>query len=810
MRLNGQTSNQSMFKNYLTIAVRSILRNKLFSFINIVGLALSMSIGMIVIMLVVDQMSYDRYNTDAERIYRINHEQLDNSNPINRMATSPPGVARELVDEYAGIESMTRLRRGFGNDWLPIGDNENIPIGGFFADPSALEFFQYELEYGNPETALSEPRKVVLTRKAADKLFEKENPIGEFIKVGELGDFEVSGVIADTDNKSHIRFEALASMSSLKQLVADSLINSDETVFWDRWSNWNYIKLNEGVDKRKIEGHLASINVKHFADDEDTNIKFYLQGLLEINPGPLLGNQIGPGMPMFMVYFLGVLTILIIISACFNYTTLSVARAMSRAREVGVRKASGALKWQVFSQFLSEAIIVALFSLLLAIALLPVLAPAFQELKFAQMLYWDLSLNNTVVLIFVAFALIVGIVAGIFPSLFMSGVRPITVLRGSSSMKLLSRIGLRKTLLVSQFVLSLFLIISTRLIQNQVTMMTEADYGFNAENIINVKLYNTSYDQFKQAVSNKAGIESVSGASHIPGIGHEMSFEVFLEEQAEPFALSYFAVDREYIDQMQLTLLHGSNFPATANRDQEQFIILNESAASTLGFEPISDALGESIMTSDSVNLQILGIVKDYNHMAMVTEISPLGLRLAPDLYSAAQVRHTGDPENARASIEAAWKQVNPDLKIAYEDLKVEIREFYDFMFSDLVSITTFISFLAIFIACMGLLGMAVYTAQTRAREVSIRKVLGAGFNDVVYALSKGYALILGISILIALPLTYFVNNLWLETLAYHVNMGVGTVLFGVGIILVLGGLTIFSQTIKAATANTVDPLRGE
>ena len=472
-----------MLKNYFIIALRTIFRNKLFSFINIAGLAVSMSLGLIIIMLVSDQMSYDRYNTAAERIYRVNFENLDNSGPFNRTATSAPGIAEKLLEDYSGVEQIGRFRGGFGNSWLPIDNNQNIPLGGFFADHEVLELFQYELAFGDAQTALIEPRTVVLTKAAAEKLFTQDNPVGEFIKVGELGDFRVTGVLQHSDKKSHVKFEALASMASVKQLVADSLLRSDASSMTDMWSGWTYVKLAEGVDPNVIEGHLAAINQEVFSEDDEANYKFYFQNLLEINPGPLMGNQIGPGMPSFMIYFLAGLCLLIIISACFNYTTLSVARALSRAREVGVRKVSGAMRSQIFGQFISEAIIVSLLSLLLSFVLLPVLKPAFEQLNFSRLFYLDLSLNFTVLWMFVVFAVVIGLMAGLFPAIFMSSVKPITVLRDFTNMKLLSGIGLRKSLLVAQFVLSLFLIISVKLVQDQVSMMTQADYGFDPDKL---------------------------------------------------------------------------------------------------------------------------------------------------------------------------------------------------------------------------------------------------------------------------------------------------------------------------------------
>jgi putative ABC transport system permease protein len=490
-----------MIFNYLKTALRSLFRHRFFSFINIFGLAVAMSICMALIMLVADQMSYDRYNSHADRIYRITTIDVDlkgnvmYENMTNSACSMP--VAPELEEHYAGVEKAVRLRRGFGNNWLEFENHDvNVPLAGFFADPGVLEFFEYELQYGDPVTALKDPFTVVLTRKAANKLFKEENPLGQILKVGDLGLYTVTGILKETTKKSHIVFEGLASMSSARSLEESGKFRKISNAWSDYWSSWTYIRVAEGKSKNDIQQSLEQLYTKHIganADPRFYKMKFGLQSLLDITPGQMMNNSIGPELPWPFVYFLGGLALVILLTSCFNFTNLSIARSLTRAREIGVRKVSGATRWQVFTQFISESVVIALASLILAIAILIAFKPMVLSLQFAQMFRWDLYNGLSVYVVFLVFAVVVGIFAGLFPAVVLSGFQPIKVLKNLSNMKLFSRMGMRKALLVSQFTLSLFFILTVMVIYAQMKMFTHHDHGFNIKNNIMVKLNNTSY-----------------------------------------------------------------------------------------------------------------------------------------------------------------------------------------------------------------------------------------------------------------------------------------------------------------------------
>ncbi len=492
-----------MFKNYFKTAIRSLLRHRFFSAINVFGLAVAMALSMVIIMLVADQMMYDRYNTKRDRIYRINSIPMRENGATNsETATTTLPLRDELLDKYTGIEKAVRIVRGFGNMWLEIEQNVNIPVAGYYVDPEVLDVFEYELEHGDKRTALVEPYSVVLTKKTAKKLFRQENPVGESFKVGDEGPYKVTGVLKETSHKSHIVFDALASISTVKKLKN---ANRDRGKDLDNWfqytAGWVYVLLEKGKAAADIQPHLEKIQKDHYTKltnpDTQSRIKYVPQKLMSITPGPFINNPIGPFLPWIFVYFFIGLAGVVMLTSCFNFTNLSIARSLTRAREIGVRKVTGARRWQIFTQFLSESVIVSLFALIVAVVLLVCIKPLMLHLSFARLMKWDLEANYFVYAVFVVFALVVGIIAGLFPALVMSGFQPVKVLKGITNVKLFSRMGLRKSLLVTQFTFSLIFILSVIVVFKQLQLFLRADHGFNMDKKIVVSLSNTSPEALK-------------------------------------------------------------------------------------------------------------------------------------------------------------------------------------------------------------------------------------------------------------------------------------------------------------------------
>lgn len=806
-----------MFRNYLKTALRSLARHRFFSFINIFGLSIALTICMGIIMLVADQMTYDRYNTKRDRIYRLNSIPYnDNGVMHNETATTTLPLRQELLDRYTGVEKAVRIVRGFGNPWIELAQNVNIPVAGFFADPEILDVFEYELEYGDSRTALVEPYSVVLTKNAAKKLFQQENPLGETFKVGELGTYKVTGIMKETTHKSHIVFDALASLATVKSLEALERRGKDLENWHQYTAGWVYILLDENKQSEDILPHLEIIQKEHFSQlpnpDTQKKIKYSMQSLMSITPGPFINNPIGPFLPWMFIYFFAGLAGVVMLTSCFNFTNLSIARSLTRAREIGVRKVTGAMRWQIFTQFLSESIIVALFALGVALLFMIALKPLMLELSFAHILNWDMELNYIVYATFIAFALLVGILAGLFPAVVMSGFQPVKVLKGFSSMKLFSRMGLRRGLLVTQFTFSLIFIITVIVVFNQLQLFLKADHGFDMDNKVVVQLNDTSAETLKTELLTYSNIESVTAASHIPAAGTSYgdSYKRSLDDK-DWMNLDYFSVDEDYLNNINVSLVAGRFFDPKAGEANSKFIVISEMAVERFHFESPMDAIGQEIIfQKDSSKIQIIGVVKNYNHQLLMQKMESMALIYNPKQFNILQVKYTGTYAKAGESIETAWAKINPALKVDYKDFNQEVHKLYDIFFGDLVSVLTVVSILAILISCLGLLGMATYTTETRVKEISIRKVLGSSDGSLVFLLSKGFLSGLLLAIILAVPASYFINNLWLEKLANHVAVDISVIVLGVLILIFFGVITIGSQTWRATFIKPVDNLKSE
>ncbi len=804
-----------MFRNYIKTAVRSLVRHKFFSAINIFGLAIAMSICMGIIMLVADQLNYDRHNTKRDRIYRITTQEVDQQGVVTDKqvnAASCMTLRQELLESYTGTEKVVRIMRGFGNGWLEFENQDvNIPLAGFFADAEVFDFFEYEFQYGDATTALKEPYSVVLTRKAANKLFKEDNPIGQTIKMGESGTYTITGILKDTEKKSHIVFEALASMATVKSLPDKNVL----TEWTNYWNGWTYILPAVGQSRESVQANLDKIYEQHIGSINNPGVykmRFGLQPLMAITPGPLTNNPVGPVLPWFFIYFLGGLALVILLTSCFNFTNLSIARSLTRAREIGIRKVTGAARWQIFIQFLSESIVVALVALVFAMVLLLMVKPLILQLNFARIFRWDLETNGLVLAVFLMFATVVGILAGFFPAVVLSGFQPVKVLKSLATMKLFSRMGLRKVLLVSQFTLSLFFILSTLVLYNQLNLFLSQDHGFNMEKNILIRLNNTSAQNLKTELSKYNNITSVAASSHVPAAGtsYGNGYKRVLDDP-EWINVGYFLVDEDYLTNMNVKLLAGRFYSAESKEVNQDYIVINQQAVKKLNFGSEADAIGqELIQENDSTTRTIIGVVADYNHRDLLREISPMALRYDPTRFNLLQVSYVGTYDQAAANIEKGWAQVNPDLKIDYESVESEVKSFYEILFGDIVSVLTVIASLAILISCLGLLGMATYTTETRLKEISIRKILGSSNASLIALLSKGFVKLLVLSIVIAVPLAYFANNAWLQLIAYHTSFDVAIVSVGVLVLLVFGVLTIGSQTIRATFINPVENLKND
>jgi len=762
---------------------------------------------MVIIVVIMDQYSYDEIHTKKDHIYRI--QQVDSlANMPLKIASNPYVLGTELRDNYALAEKVVILNGQYRGEGLY--KDTRLPLEGLYANSEFFEVFDFKLENGSVDKILDEPYTMVLSSKAAHKFFGDEDAVGKFIEIDTLGAYEVKGVVADSEQKSHIQFEVLFSLSTLE--ILDQ--RRDEPRFVNNWEtgygSWIYLLLDDNADLRSIQQILDQISLEKYKDNDDTKYSFYLQPLDKIVPGPLLGNEIGTFLPKVFILFLGGLALVIIVSAAFNYTSLSVARSMLRAKEVGVRKTFGATRSQVIIQFLLEAVVIAIISLLLAIVLLQFLLPAFSGMQMMSMMEVRPEQNTTVYIWFLVFALVTGLLSGGLPAIFISAFKPISVLKGISNVKFFSRITLRKILLVSQFVFSIVFIISILLIFRQMNFMLNVDLGFDSEVVYDINLQGKEFNKVKDAYSQLPEVIDITASSHIPAEGNVWGVDIRLKMDDEKFNANYFSVDENYIETMGLELIAGTNFPENMSGENEKFVIASEMTIEQFQLGSPQDAIGTSLILEDSTIVEIIGVMKDFQYLAVFLNMKPLLLRYVPSVHFHAFLRlDSHDMIATVGNLEKTWEIIDPDHDLNGDFLDGRIKYYYTF-FEDIMYTVGFATLLAIIIAAFGLLGMATYSTRTRLKEIGVRKVFGAEVKHIVLLVSKSYLWLMLIAAVVGGIIAYLVNNLWLQNLAKSVDFGMGTILAGVFIVVVIGLLTISSQTLKAAKTKPATTLKNE
>ena len=764
-----------------------------------------MSVCMLIIVVILDQFSYDEIHTKKERIYRI--QQVDSLSEVPlKMASNPYALGIELRDNYAIAEKVVILNNSFGGEGLY--KDTRLEFNGLYTSTAFFDVFDFKLQDGSVEEILDEPYTMVLSRETADKFFGDEDPIGKFIEIDTLGAYEVKGVMAKTNEKSHIQFEALISLSTLE--ILDQ--KRDEPRFVNNWTtswgSWIYLLLYEDSDLGNIQQILDQISIEKYKDDDEHNLSFYLQPFDKIVPGPLLGNEIGVFLPKVFILFMAGLALVIIISAAFNYTSLSVARSMLRAREVGVRKTFGATRSQVIIQFLLEAVVIAVISLILAFALLQYLLPAFSGMQMMSLLEIRPEQNIKIYLWFLIFALVTGLLSGVLPAVFISAFKPVFVLKGITNIRFFSRITLRKILLVTQFVFSMVFIISILLIFKQMNFMINIDLGFDAEVVYDINLQGKDFSKVKAEYSQLPEVVNISASSHIPAEGNIWGVDIRLKTEDEKYEANYFSVDENYIETMGLDLIAGKNFPENMSTENEKFVIASEMTVEHFQLGTAQEAIGTTLILDDSTMVEIIGIIKNYQYAAVFLNLKPMLLRYIPDRHRHAFLRLDSPNMTATVSkLERTWEKIDPYHDLNGDFLDGRIKFYYTF-FEDIMYTVGFATLLAIIIAGFGLLGMATYSTQTRMKEIGIRKVFGAEVNHIIFLVSKSYLWLMLIAAVIGGIIAYLVNNLWLQYLSKRVDFGIGTILAGVFIVVIVGLLTISSQTLKAAQTKPAKTLK--
>jgi ABC-type antimicrobial peptide transport system permease subunit len=804
-----------MVTSYIKTSGRNIFRNQLFSFINIVGLAVSMAVGLLLIAMLHDLWKYDRFHENYDRIYRITsrHQYLLNKNSEFQnepFATSSPRAAFEIKNTFPGVDDLAILQRDFSGDFTS-GD-KTIPLSGLWANEGVLSVFSFPLVHGNVQTALKEPFSVLLTQKSAEKLFGETDVVGRTITFNDDREWTVTGVMKDIPVFSHIQFDILGSYKT-REIVIE---NKKYEMAWDNmWDAWAYVLLKEGTDLALFQRNLDDLSVREDKTVDHTHIGLSLYPLEKIVSGENQSNQIGPIVGSTVVRILSILTAVVILSACFNYTNLSIARTLRRSREVGIRKAVGASKTHVTMQYLVESVFIALLGLIFAFGIFLFLRSHFIGLEESLQRMLVLDLSPELIVIFIAFAVAVGLVAGILPATFFSRLNTIQVLKNLSGGLKSRKLTLRKTLIVFQYTISIAAITATLTMYKQYKHFITFDLGFNTANVVNIRLQGANADVLQKELSELHEVSGISRSALIQGLGNFWATGVKNPDVPLDSGTAFYNfIDSKYLDLHDFTLLAGRNFTSKADSTEESEMIVNEHFLKRfeVGNNDPQDAIGKQILVNRRP-LTIVGVAKNFEYGKADTkrQQEEVMLRHAPDeaQYLNVKILSSDWPATMRR-IETVWKKIDPVHPLDAKFYDVQIEEAYQGLKASM-KVGGFLAFLVICIASIGLLGMVVFSTETRLREISIRKVLGASEAGLLYLLSKGFVSLLVVASVVGLAITYAVfSNVILPQLANAAPLTIWEGLLGVLVVLSIALTFIGTHTLKVSRTNPAEVLKTE
>ncbi len=799
-----------MLKNYFKIALRNLNRHKGYSLINILGLALGIACCSLILLYVQDELNFDSFHENSENIYRVveTRESPDRGERHTTMTAAPVGP--KLVEDFPEITNSVRFIRP-GRFTVQHGNNRFYEGEYLIADPYVLQFFDFQLLQGDPENALEAPNSVVITESAAKKYFGDKNPYGEILVAGNFGDCKVTGVLADPPPNSHLTFSMLFSIRSVEA-------NERWQAFLSSWNSdyfYTYVLAEKTHQREALFSKLDGFLESYRGAEAEGKRSIYLQPLQEIH---FLSDHIeydfnNNKSDISYIYIFSAIAFFIAIIACLNYMNLATARSMNRAKEVGMRKVVGAYRSQLIGQFLSEALVISFLSMLVAFAIIYFILPAFNELS-GKAFTIDQLVSTTSILGVLAIALIAGILSGSYPALFLSKLRPVSILKGYSA----SKGGrLRQGMVVVQFVLSVTLIIASLVVYDQLNYIKEKRLGFNKDQLVIVDINSGDARRSFQAMKNEfaqgPGVKAVSVSSRVPGEWKDLT-EITIRPTAGSndnlITMNFIGADREFLSTFEIDLVHGKNFSGNAGSDSAS-VILNETAAALLGF---NNPIGETVTIPDApFQATVIGVVKDFHFRSLHEAIGPLVLggwknpiRVIDYFTIRIDGNNTAEALNYLQGVHESFDQGTP---FEYNFLDAKLSRYYitDVRTGRMVSIATL---LAIIIACLGLFGLAAFTAEQRTREVGIRKVLGATVPGIVMLLSREFTRLVAISIIIAAPLAYFLMNSWLQNFAYRTTLGISTFALAGALAIIVALLTVGFQALKAALSNPVDALKYE
>lgn len=801
-----------MIKSYVSVALRNLRSHRGYSFINILGLAIGMAAFFLISLFVRDELSYDRHHENADRIYRVVLEGTSRDGPLNS-AMSATNWAPLFESTIPEIERAVRLKPP-QQMWLVANENRKFFEKGFiFADSTVLDVFDFEIVQGSPDEILAVPFSVIITESMAEKYFGTEDPLGKLLRLDATYDFTVTGIMKDIPEQSHFDADFVASMSTLRTpIYGNNFLTRPLTI-----QIFTYLLLSPGADPgvvtAKIDESIQS-TLGSILQAVGITIEPVLQPLTSIHLGSHLDNEIQANGSMGNVLTLSAIALFFLLIACINYMNLATARSASRAREVGMRKVLGANRRQLIGQFLGESTVLSGLAVVLAVLFLFVALPGFNTLTGKSLTLLSAGLLPSVG-VFLGIVVVCGILAGSYPALFLSAFKPVTVLKGSSGRSMGST-RVRQVLVIFQFATSIALIAATVVVFQQLEYAQSKQLGFDKENVVVVELSDpqirNNYQALRERVAALPSVASASASSSAPGFLIQRQFirPESAAQDEQTFAQS-FMVDYDFIETMGMEIVAGRSHSRDFPSDTLGTFILNEEGVKTLGWDSAESAIGQRIDWGRGLIGPVVGVVKNFHAESLHQSIEPAVITIINEqAYFYLIVRTlSGRTAEAITGVEQIWNDLYPAYVYQYTYLDDDVARLYS---SDQQLGSMFGGFasLAIFIACLGLFGLASFSAEQRTKEVGIRKALGASVNSVILLLTREYAIYVLLSFVVAAPLSYFAMQRWLDTFVYRIDFNFGTLILVGLAALVISLATVIFQTSRAATANPVDALHHE
>jgi putative ABC transport system permease protein len=810
-------NNYDMFKSYFKIAFRNLSANKSFSFINISGLAVGLTTCVVIMLYVLDEMSYDKHHKHGHLVYRIASEVKG-----EKWMAAPAPLAEGLKKDFPEVEQVTRLLRFPGAEKMLLKNEQNqkqfFETNAYYVDSTFFELFTYDLKFGDVNTALHEPNSIVISEQVAYKFFGNENPVDNVLKIGlSFGEFNytVKGVFKNSNNKSHIPANILLSMN-----------NGDVGGWVKTLTNWasnsifhSYVKLKEGTDAKAFESKLGSFLDRNGGADFKAagfTKQLFIQPLEDIYLHSNYGYEVAANGNVKYLYIFTTIAAFVLLIACINFMNLSTARSEKRAKEVGMRKAIGATRSALVSQFLLESIFISGLALVLAVVMIQLVIPVFNQLTHKHLSLLKVP-HGYIWLI--ALTLVTGFLSGIYPAFYLSAFKPIAVLKGKLANNF-SAVAIRKGLVVFQFTISIVLIFSAILIGQQMNFLSSQSLGFDKNQKIIIPIQTnesfTNANTLKNELLNNAAVFAVAKGGTYPGIESVTSMLFHAEGSAsqENVDINTASVEAGYIETLGIKLLEGRDF-AKDSADDLQALVINEAAAKQLGYT-VENAVGRKVyyeFQNQKVEMNIIGVVADYHFQSLHQKIKPLALTVSPFFggptsYLIVDVK-SSDYAELITAFQKSWSKINPNSPFAYSFLDQDFQKNYE-KEERTAQLIRYFTIVAVVIACLGLFGLTTFTAEQRIKEIGVRKVLGASVSEIVSLLSKDFLKLVIISIILSSPIAYYIINEWLQGFEYRIGFHWWVfVIAGIAAILI-ALFTISFHTIKAAISNPIKSLRSE